>query len=140
MLRDSIVRQISNCTFPGRLAPPSTTIVTALKFSTLPKFFILLAEKFWFCQIFSCHCPKNWNFFQILETCGGNCPLAPAPGKAMVKCNAKFLFRTLHSYCCVYHLVALYIGCSVCNRHFSKLSFCIFIFVTDFTWESKRTS
>ena len=58
-------------------------IVTALKFLTLPKFFISLPEKFQFCpnlrnvsEIWY-HCPKNFNFAQISETWGASAPLPP---------------------------------------------------------------
>ena len=52
-------------------------IVTALKFLTLSKFFISLPEKFWFCPNIFLHCPKNFNFAQILETWRAIAPFPP---------------------------------------------------------------
>ena len=50
--------------------------VAALKFLILRKFFLSLPKKLVLSKIFSCHCPKNYDFAQILETWRGNCPRA----------------------------------------------------------------
>ena len=52
-------------------------IVTALKFLPLPKFFISLPEKLWFCpNIFLLQLEK-FEFCPNLGNLGGNCPLPP---------------------------------------------------------------
>ena len=91
-------------------------IVTALKFLTLPKFFISLPEMFWFFPniVFSCHCPKNFNFAQILETWGAIAPCAPGRyGYAfpylqsllyfVFNYNQLFFWMQIKTNCCYYY-------------------------------------
>ena len=55
----------------------SLIIVTALKFLTLPKFFILLPEKLWFCPNIFLSLPEKFQFYPNLRNLGSNCPLPP---------------------------------------------------------------
>ena len=52
-------------------------IVTALKFLTLPKFFISLPEKFWFCPNIFLSLPKKFQFCPNLKNLGAISPPAP---------------------------------------------------------------
>ena len=52
-------------------------VVTALKFLTLPKFFISLPKKFWFCPNIFLALPEKFQFCPNLRNLGGQLPPAP---------------------------------------------------------------
>ena len=60
------------------------TIVAALKFLILPKFFISLPKKFWFCPNIFLSLTEKFEFSTNFGNLGAQLPPCPPPGTAIV--------------------------------------------------------
>ena len=71
-------------------------IANGLKLLTLPKFFISLPEKLWFCPNTFLSLPEKFEFYRNLGNLGGNCPPAPRQVQLCCACTRCRLLFALH--------------------------------------------